>query len=74
MRRRRGGLEKKIKQNDKEAIQTLQLIETAISLLEKGQPARDAIIDEADTKAWRMLQLLTSKPVLFVANVDEEQC
>ena len=74
MRRRRGGLEKKVKQNDKEAILTLHLIETAISLLEKGQPARDAIIDEEDSKAWRMLQLLTSKPVLFVANVDEEQC
>jgi len=72
LEKRRGGLEKKVKQNDKEAILTLQLIETAISFLEKGQPARNAIIDEKDTKAWRMLQLLTSKPVLFVANVDEE--
>jgi len=72
LEKRRGGLEKKVKQNDKEAILTLQLIETAISFLEKGQPARNAMIDEKDTKAWRMLQLLTSKPVLFVANVDEE--
>lgn len=72
LEKRRVGLEKKVKQNDKEAILTLQLIETAISFLEKGQPARNAIIDEKDTKAWRMLQLLTSKPVLFVANVDEE--
>jgi GTP-binding protein YchF len=72
LEKRRGGLEKKVKQNDKEAILTLKLIETAISFLEKGQPARNAIIDEKDTKAWRMLQLLTSKPVLFVANVDEE--
>jgi GTP-binding protein YchF len=71
LEKRRSGLEKKIKQNDKNAIQTLHLIETAISLLEKGQPARDAVINEADSKAWRMLQLLTSKPVLFVANVDE---
>jgi GTP-binding protein YchF len=72
LEKRRGGLEKKVKQNDKDAILTLKLIETAISFLEKGQPARNAIIDEKDTKAWRMLQLLTSKPVLFVANVDEE--
>ncbi|MGH7025239.1 MAG: DUF933 domain-containing protein, partial [Caulobacteraceae bacterium] len=26
---------------------------------------------EDDAKAWRMLQLLTAKPCLFVANVDE---
>ena len=43
LEKRRSGLEKKIKQNDKNAIQTLHLIETAISLLEKGQPARDAV-------------------------------
>jgi len=41
-------------------------------VLEDGKPARTAEIDEDDAKAWRMLQLLTSKPVLYVANVDEE--
>ena len=40
--------------------------------LNEGRPARRAKIDEDDQKAWTMLQLLTSKPVLYVANVDED--
>ena len=50
----------------------MRLIEIAIAALEDGKPARTAEIDEDDKKAWKMLQLLTSKPVLYVANVDEE--
>jgi len=72
LEKRKGGLEKKIKQKDADALQTMRLIETAIAVLEDGKPARTADIDEDDKKAWRMLQLLTSKPVLYVANVDEE--
>jgi len=34
--------------------------------------ARAAKVPEDDAKAWRMLQLLTSKPALYVCNVDEE--
>jgi len=72
LEKRKGGLEKKIKQKDADALQTMRLIEVAIAVLEDGKPARTAEIDEDDAKAWRMLQLLTSKPVLYVANVDEE--
>ncbi|WP_026940938.1 redox-regulated ATPase YchF [Hellea balneolensis] len=72
LEKRKGGLEKKIKQKDADALQTMRLIETAIAVLEDGKPARTAEIDEDDKKAWKMLQLLTSKPVLYVANVDEE--
>jgi len=50
----------------------MRLIEVAIAALEDGKPARTAEIDEDDKKAWKMLQLLTSKPVLYVANVDED--
>lgn len=72
LERRKPALEKKIKQNDADAKQTLRLIETAIALLQDGKPARLADIDPEDQKAWRMLQLLTAKKVLFVANVDED--
>jgi GTP-binding protein YchF len=72
LEKRKPGLEKKLKQKDKDAEQTMRLIETAIAVLEDGKPARTAEIDEEDAKAWRMLQLLTSKPVLYVANVDED--
>lgn len=72
LEKRKPGLEKKLKQRDKEAEQTMRLIETAIAVLEEGKPARTVEIDDDDKKAWRMLQLLTTKPVLYVANVDED--
>ena len=70
--KRKTSLEKKAKQNDKEALQSLRLIDLAMEQLDDGKPARKAQIDEDDEKAWKMLQLLTSKPVLYVANVDED--
>ena len=72
LEKRKSGLAKKLKQNDKEAIQTARLIDVAVALLEDGKPARVADIDADDAKAWKMLQLLTAKPVLYVANVDED--
>lgn len=72
LEKRKPGLEKKLKQRDKDAEQTMRLIEVAIAALEEGKPARTVEIEEDDQKAWRMLQLLTTKPVLYVANVDEE--
>lgn len=71
LEKRKSGLEKKLKQNDKDALQTMRLIESAIAVLEDGKPARTVKIDPDDQKAWKMLQLLTAKPVLYVANVDE---
>ena len=48
---RKPGLEKKLKQNDKDAVQTMRLIEVAIAALEDGKPARTAEIDEDYKKA-----------------------
>ena len=44
LEKRKPNLEKKIKQKDPDALQTLRLIETAIALLEDGKPARVAEI------------------------------
>jgi len=64
-------LEKRAKTGDKESAQTLRLVQVALAELNEGRPARVAKIAPEDEKAWRMLQLLTSKPALYVANVDE---
>ena len=48
------------------------LIDKALTELNEGRPARRAEVDEEERKAWNMLQLLTAKPVLYVANVDED--
>jgi ribosome-binding ATPase len=64
-------LEKRAKTGDKESGQTLRLVQLALTELNAGRPARKARIAAEDEKAWRMLQLLTSKPALYVANVEE---
>lgn len=72
LEKRSPALEKKAKGNDKEAKETLALIALALEQLEAGNPARMADVPDDKQKQWKMLQLLTSKPVLFIANVDEE--
>jgi GTP-binding protein YchF len=64
-------LEKRAKGGDKESITTLRLVKLALEQLNQGRPAFTAQVDKEDDKAWRMLQLLTAKPALYVCNVDE---
>jgi len=64
-------LEKRAKGSDKDAQATLRLAQMALTPLAAGRPARSVEIGEDDARAWRMLQLLTTKPALYVCNVDE---
>jgi GTP-binding protein YchF len=72
LERRTVALEKRAKGGDKESANTLRLVKLALDQLNAGHPARAADIDADDEKAWRMLQLLTSKPTLYVCNVEED--
>ena len=54
-----------------EAVQQERLLKAAQAALEEGRPARTVSIDAEDARAWKNLQLLTAKPVLFVCNVAE---
>ena len=56
---------------DKESANTLRLVNLALEQLREGRPARAATISKEDDKGWRMLQLLTALPALYVCNVDE---
>src|ERR1700761_1205481 len=71
LEKRVSNLEKRAKGGDKESATTLRLVNLALAELNAGRPARAAKVPADDEKAWRMLQLLTSKPALYVANVDE---
>jgi hypothetical protein len=64
-------LEKRAKGGEKESVAALRLAKLALDHLAAGRPARAAKIAPEDEKAWRMLQLLTAKPALYVCNVDE---
>ncbi len=67
------GLSRKVRGGDKEAVQQERLLKTALAALEDGRPARTVEVPDEDRKAWRMLQLLTQKPILYVCNVDESE-
>ena len=69
--RRLANLARKVKGGDKEALDQERLLKAAQAALSEGKPARTVKIDEDDQKQWRMLQLLTAKPVLYVCNVEE---
>ena len=64
-------IEKKAKSGDKDAKVQLAIMEKALALLREGKPARLAQITPEEMPIFRGLQLLTSKPVLYVCNVDE---
>ena len=64
---------RKVRGGDKEAMQQERLMRAALEVLEQGQPARVVKVDPEDARAWRMLQLLTTKPVLYVCNVGEAE-
>jgi len=65
------GLEKKAKSGEKEAKFMVGLMRKATDLLEEGKPARIADIAKEERKAWNELNLLTTKPILYVCNVEE---
>lgn len=69
--KRAAQVEKKAKTGDKEAKAQFALYEKALAQLRDGKPARMAEITPEELPAWRAMQLLTSKPVLYVCNVEE---
>ena len=64
--------EKRAKGGDKEARAQLAVLEPVVAVLREGQPARTAKISDDQMVAFRQLQLITAKPVLYICNVDED--
>jgi len=62
--------QKKARGGDKESVAAVELMEPIVAALQAGRPARTAI-PKGEEEAVRRLQLLTSKPVLYVCNVEE---
>ncbi len=56
---------------DKDAKKELELIERIKDALEQGKSARTVEFNEVEKEIVDTFQLLTSKPVLYVCNVDE---
>ena len=65
-------LAKKAAQGDKEAKIGASVLGQALDLLREGKPARlTQPTDDEEARVFAQAQLLTSKPVLYVCNVDE---
>ena len=64
---------KRARGGDTDAITQLKLMERATAFLKEGRPAREIELSAEEKLPMQQLQLLTSKPVLYVCNLDEEK-
>ncbi len=71
LERRVPAMQKKAKGGDKEAKDLLALAERALAELQEGRPARAAGVGREEHDLFQSLGLLSSKPVLYVCNVEE---
>ncbi len=72
LERRIQPIQKRANSGDKEAKADIALMTKALDLLRDGKPARLADLTPEEEVPFRRLQLITSKPVLYVCNVEEE--
>ncbi|HEY0182287.1 MAG TPA: redox-regulated ATPase YchF [Rhodopila sp.] len=70
LERRLNQAQKRARGGDKESVAAVAIMEPLVAALQAGRPARTAI-PPGEEEAVRRLQLLTSKPVLYVCNVEE---
>jgi hypothetical protein len=71
LERRIEPLRKRATGKDRDALAQLPVMETALDFLREGKPARLAWVADTDKAAFRALNLMTSKRMLYVCNVDE---
>jgi len=66
-------VQKQVKSRDKNAAAELEALEIVLALLEDEKPARLAELNEDQAAIVKHFQLLTMKPMLYVANVGEDE-
>ena len=60
------------KSGNKEAVRQKELLERLIKHFEEGQPARTLELNEDEWKEVKQFHLITNKPTMYIANVDED--
>ncbi|MDO4814022.1 MAG: redox-regulated ATPase YchF [Gemella sp.] len=71
--KRIGRVEKMARQKDKDAVAELAVLEKVRDVLKEDKPARVLEFDKEEAKIAKGLHLLTLKPMLYVANVSEDE-
>jgi ribosome-binding ATPase len=64
-------LARMVKSGDKETVKTFELAENIKKTIEQGKSVRSMEFNEIDAAIVKSFQLITSKPVLYICNVDE---
>jgi len=64
---------KTVRSGDKDARSEMDLLEKLVAALNDGAMARSVALDIREAQIVQRLALLTSKPILYVANVDEDE-
>lgn len=64
--------QKAARSGDKEAVKLVALLDTARAHLDQGKPVHALALDAEQQALLKPLCLLTAKPVLYAANVDEQ--
>ena len=70
--KRIGRVEKQAKQKDKDAVAEFAVLAKVRDILKEEKPARLLEFDKEEQKIAKGLHLLTMKPMLYVANVSED--
>ena len=60
------------KSGDKDAKKQIAVLEKLLSVLEEGHAARTADLNDDEEKMAKQFFLLTAKPTIYAANVDED--
>ncbi len=63
---------KKAKSGEKDARIRMEVLEPVAEALREGRPARSVALTPEQKPLLRQLHLMTSKPILYVSNVEEE--
>src|ERR1700722_19166560 len=71
LERRLIGAQKRARGGERDAKAQLEIIEPVLAALRDGRPARTVPIPEDRQRELKSLQLLTAKPIFYIANVDE---
>ncbi|HEY5665479.1 MAG TPA: redox-regulated ATPase YchF [Gammaproteobacteria bacterium] len=64
--------ERQAKAGEKESVKRRDLLARVVATLAEGTPARELDLEDADAVRLRELQLITAKPVMYLANVSED--
>jgi len=69
---RASSLEKKLRSSDKDAVIKFDFIRSLLDFLNNGNPARNIELSTDLLPLYKEFNLLTSKPLLYICNVEEE--